>query len=186
MGCGTLAAVAWFFGEPQSFDGAFALWPLLPIYVVLAFASGILVGLLRPTASSYAGAMPIGAIMGCLAAGEMRFFILGLAPPQSFDGFLLGFLGIVGCIIGVFWHLKGGRATNRPLTRNEIWISLITVAVWVTLGRGVYEYPKSHTLIWLFWIAIITPSVPSFARTLVMMWTVFRRIVARGHALVDE
>lgn len=184
MGCGTLAAVAWLFGEPQAFDGAFTLW--LPIYVALALVSGILVGLLRPIASSYAGAILVGAIMACLAAGEMRFFILGLAPPQSFDGFLLGFLGIVGCIIGVFWHLKGGRATNRPLTRNEVWVPLAAVAVWVTLGIGVYEYPKSRTLIWLFWGAIIVSAVPTLVRTLILMWTAYRRLATRGHSLVDE
>jgi hypothetical protein len=102
--CGALAAIPWFFGGAAVFDRDFTLWQLLLSYLALALASGVVLGALRPVASSYPGALALGIVIGWLMAGEVRVFVLGLSPPQFFDAFLLGFLGIAGGITGIFWR----------------------------------------------------------------------------------
>ena len=102
--CGVLAAIPWFFGGPAVFNGDFTLWQLLVSYVALAMASGIVLGLFRPVASSYPGAAALGVVLGWLMAGEVRVFVLGAAPWEFFDGFLLVFLGIFGGITGICWR----------------------------------------------------------------------------------
>jgi hypothetical protein len=102
--CGALAAIPWLFGGAAVFDRDFTLWQLLLSYLALALVSGVVLGVLRPVASSYPCALALGNVIGWLIAGEVRVFVLGLSPPQFFDALLLGFLGIAGGITGIFWR----------------------------------------------------------------------------------
>jgi hypothetical protein len=64
---------------------------------------------------------------------------------------------------------------SRTLTKRDLVISLVVVTVWLALGVAVYKYPQSRTLLWLFWISIVGPSIPRFVRTSVGIWIVCQR-----------
>lgn len=102
--CGLFAAIARIFGGTAVFRNLFTLQQLLLSYLVLALASGLMLGLLRPIMRTLSGAALTGAVIGLLLAGEVRTFVLGAGPLEHFDIELLLFLGISGVIGGFFWR----------------------------------------------------------------------------------
>lgn len=56
---------------------------------------------------------------------------------------------------------------TKVLAKKTLIVAIIHISVWVTLGFGVYLYPQSRTLLWLFWISIAASVILPLVRTLI-------------------
>lgn len=62
---------------------------------------------------------------------------------------------------------------------RDLVISTTIVAVWSILGFGVYRYPHSRILWWLFWISIAITMIPRVVQLVVSVWKIMRSVVLR-------
>ena len=68
---------------------------------------------------------------------------------------------------------------NRVLTRQDLVVSGIVVAIWGGAGLALYLHPHSRLLWWLFWVVVVGPLIPRAVVMLVALGVTVRRVATR-------